>query len=229
MAKRSTIALFPAYSTIDPFTDFLMVSATGSKVACLDLSTLYTIVMQGEKLKVSQGMVTSGTIETMRVANADGDPVYTISGLSINAGIIQAENMLEFQTSVAQLAVIGNNNVIGTNGADDLVGTASLGRDVVSGRGGDDSLSGGAGSDVLIGGAGEDEFVFASNMDTDKIRDFDANNGDGAQDLIDGIFANATISASADGKNTIVDFGAGDRFILLGVTSGQIDANDFTA
>jgi hypothetical protein len=66
-------------------------------------------------------------------------------------------------------------------------------------------------------------------MSTDKIRDFDANNGDGAQDLIGGIFANATITASANGEDTIVDFGSGDRFILLGVTSSEINASDFTA
>jgi Ca2+-binding RTX toxin-like protein len=206
-----------------------MVSATKSTVVCIDISILFTITAQGENLKVKDGMITGGTIESVRVENADGDPVYNITGLSVNSDVIAAATLFEFISGVILRAVVGDNRLVGSNAADDLTSIASVGNDIVLGRGGDDALNGGQGKDVLIGGAGADEFRFTVDMSTDKIRDFDANNGDGAQDLIDATFASATISASANGKDTIVDFGSGDRFILLGVTSGQIDASDFTA
>jgi Ca2+-binding RTX toxin-like protein len=229
MAKKSTIALSPAYSDGGSFTDLLMVSATPSKVVLIDTAILYTMTLEGDKLKVRDGMITGGTFDTVYVANPDGDPVYKITGISVNANVIDAASLLDFTTGVIQRAIIGDNKLVGTNGADNLESIASVGNDIVFGKGGDDTLDGGTGKDVLIGGRGEDEFVFNVGMSTDMIRDFDANNSDGAQDLIDGTFASATISASANGNDTIVDFGSGDRFILLGVTPGQIDASDFTA
>jgi Ca2+-binding RTX toxin-like protein len=229
MAKKSTITLTPAYTGGESLTDLLMVSATQSKVVCVGMVNYTTVTLEGEKIKVHDGMVTSGTIETVLVANSDGDPTFKISGLSVTADVIDASTLFEYVTGVIQRAVVGDNKLVGTNGADNLQFIASLGNDIVLGRGGDDMLDGGVGKDVLIGGSGEDQFVFRIDMSTDKIRDFDANNGDGAQDLIGGIFANATITASANGEDTIVDFGSGDRFILLGVTSSEINASDFTA
>lgn len=229
MAKKSTIALSPAYNDGGSFTEFLMLSATPSKIVCIDSVNYFTATLEGEKLKVSDGMITSGTIETVHVANPDGDPVYKISGISVNVDVVPAANMYEFMIGVVQRVVAGDNKLVGTAEADVLTAIASMGNDIVLGKGGDDRLDGGVGKDVLIGGSGEDEFVFGAGMSTDKIRDFDADNGDGAQDLIDAAFASATISASANGKDTIVDFGSGDRFILLGVTSDQITASDFTS
>jgi len=229
MAKKSTIALAPAYSDGGTLTELLMLEATKSEVVCLDTANLFKITMEGENLKVSNGMVTGGTIEKVHLVNADGEAVYNISGISVNAGVIQAENMVEFATGVVLRTIVGNNRLVGTNDADALTAVASLGNDIVFGRGGDDTLGGGRGKDILIGGGGEDQFEFEVDMGTDKIRDFDANDGDGAQDLIDGTFASATITASTNGKDTIVDFGSGDRFILHGVASSEINANDFTA
>jgi len=228
MAKKSTIALFPAFSDGTEVIDLLMVSATKSEVVCIGTTNFRTLSLGGENIKVRDGMIISGTFETVHLANADGDPIFTISGLSVNSGVIDAANLLEFVTGVIERALIGDNKVVGTNGADDLKGVAAIGNDIVFGKGGDDELDGGTGKDVLIGGGGEDLFVFAAGMSTDKIRDFDADNGDGAQDLINATFASTTITASANGKDTIVDFGSGDRFILQGVTSSEINASDFT-
>jgi Ca2+-binding RTX toxin-like protein len=229
MAKKSTFELFPAFYDGVTLTNLVMVSATNSKVVCIDPTLLFTVTLGGKNLKVNDGMMTSGTIQSLRVTTEDGDPVVAITGLSMNVGIVTADTMSEFATMVIQLAVIGNNKVIGTNESDDLSLYASLGNDMVFGKGGDDMLDGSVGKDVLVGGGGEDQFVFSANMSTDKIRDFDADNGDGAQDLIDAAFASATIEASANGKDTIVDFGEGDRFILLGVKSNEINASDFTS
>jgi Ca2+-binding RTX toxin-like protein len=227
MAKKSTIAISPAFNDGGSFTDMLMLSATSSKVVCIDTMNYFLMTLEGEKIKVRDGMIIGGTIETVSVANADGDPLYKITGLSVNTNVIDAASLYDFTTGVVVRAVVGDNRLVGTNGADDLDSVASVGYDIVLGKGGDDTLDGGVGRDVLIGGDGEDQFVFSAKMSTDKIRDFDAN-ASGGQDLIGGAFASATITASTDGKDTIVDFGSGDRFILLGVVSTEINASDFT-
>src|SRR5262245_59584845 len=72
--------------------------------------------------------------------------------------------------------------VYGTNGSDDLVGTAGndaiygypkhglpeadTGNDMLSGLGGNDSLFGGGGNDLLIGGPGADFFSGGTGIDT---------------------------------------------------------------
>lgn len=230
MAKKSAIEVFPAlYEDGVGLTDIFMTSATKSKVTCIDTTTFGTLTFTGSNFKVNDGIITGGTIKSMLVATDDGDKALTISGLSINVGVLPGETMVELSTAALQIAILGDNKILGTNLADSLNSIALAGNDIVFGKGGDDTLAGGTGKDVLIGGAGEDQFEFTASMGADKIRDFDADNGDGAQDLIDAAFADAAISASANGKDTIVDFGDGDRFILLGVTSTEINASDFTA
>ena len=46
------------------------------------------------------------------------------------------------------------------------------------------------------------------------------------QDLIGGSFADAD-SITQVGRNTVIDFGNGDRFILRDVDADRIDATDF--
>jgi Ca2+-binding RTX toxin-like protein len=230
MAKRSTFELFPAsYDGASLGGSLLMMSATKSKVACIDTTSFSTLTFSGSNFKVNDGMITSGTIKSLLITTDDGDKAITLSGLSMNVGIVPGVTMTEFATGALTLALLGNNKVIGTNLADSLNFIALAGNDIVFGKGGDDTLGGGTGKDVLIGGGGADQFEFTANMGTDKIRDFDADNGDGAQDLIYAAFADATITAAANGKDTIVDFGSGDRFILQGVTSTEINASDFTS
>jgi hypothetical protein len=70
----------------------------------------------------------------------------------------------------------GGDRLEGGGGRDCLLGGAH--RDVLKGDAGRDRLVGGRGDDVLYGGAGADVFVFAPGDGTDRIRDFDATEGD---------------------------------------------------
>lgn len=71
----------------------------------------------------------------------------------------------------------GNDRVIGGGGDDTLTG--GDGNDFLSGGGGGDILDGGAGRDTYFGGAGADVFqIRLDELDGDKVRDFDASEGD---------------------------------------------------
>ena len=88
----------------------------------------------------------------------------------------------------------GHDRLSGGSGDDRLVGGSSSDRlsggrgedrlrggssdDVLRGGRGDDRLSGGSGDDRLHGGSGADVFLFAKNSGRDRIKDFDASEGD---------------------------------------------------
>ncbi len=114
------------------------------------------------------------------------------------------------------------NRLLG-NAGDDILNGAS-GDDVLNGGSGDDRLVGGAGNDRLIGGAGRDVFEFASGFGQDRITDFDLQ-----RDLIDIDIAllGATQATGAAlladygavvGQDAVVDFGAGNLFVIENVT-----------
>ena len=70
----------------------------------------------------------------------------------------------------------GNDTVRGYDGNDTLMGGA--GNDYISGGRGKDVLYGSGGNDVMAGGDGADTFVFTTNMQYDRIADFDGSEGD---------------------------------------------------
>ena len=86
----------------------------------------------------------------------------------------------------------GNDTVRGYGGNDTLKGGA--GNDYVSGGKGDDKIYGEGGNDVLAGGDGADVFIFTSNMQFDRITDFNGAAGD-VLDL-SGLDANANLSGN---------------------------------
>ena len=78
----------------------------------------------------------------------------------------------------------GNHDrLFGEVGNDRLEG--GTGNDTLSGGSGRDVLIGGTGSDLLIGGGGLDRFVFDDFSNSDRIRDFNANNNREKIDLRD--------------------------------------------
>jgi serralysin len=127
----------------------------------------------------------------------------------------------------------GDDVVLGGNGGDFIF--AGAGDDTVSGGNGDDGLAGGDGKDVVNGGAGfdlisggqgKDVFVFTAGNDRDVIADF--RNG---SDKIDvsalGITDFADLDITGLRGRTVIDFGEGDRIVLLGVNEARLDATDF--
>ena len=114
-------------------------------------------------------------------------------------------------------------NITTLNGNDTLVGDAS--NNVFNSGSGNDFLSGGAGNDILRGEAGSDTFEFRTGWATDSILDF----ADG-QDLIDlqtmGFADIGDLTIATSGANTEIDFGGGDKLILVDFT-GALDNGDF--
>ena len=79
----------------------------------------------------------------------------------------------------------------------------------------------------MSGGTGIDYFVFLDASGRDTITDFDAEGDEAGQDFIFADFADV-LDIIKHGEDTIVDFGDGDKLVLLGVKSTDIDATDFT-
>lgn len=79
---------------------------------------------------------------------------------------------------------------------------------------------------MLMGGRGADMFVFAAGDGTDMVMDYQD-----TRDMIDvsghGITDFDDLMISQPGANTRIDFDSGDRVILVGVDSADLDAGDF--
>ncbi len=93
-------------------------------------------------------------------------------------------------------------NVVGSNGDDDLTGSAVA--NGLSGGEGDDTLSGGLGNDYLDGGSGVDSLF-----------------GGGGEDLMDGGEGADSLSGGADSDSYFVDDPA--DFVVEGATEGTGD------
>ena len=107
--------------------------------------------------------------------------------------------------------------IIGTNRADELTGTA--GDDIIDARNGADSVEGLAGADILLGGNGRDLLIGGAGNDTiigGNGRDV-LIGGLGDDLLIGGNGRNIFVLAAGEGADTILDFSKRDR---IGLASG---------
>lgn len=225
MPKFITVQIYEEfYSTAIDFTTLFIEKGTRSKTICTDAGTGLQLIFEGRNFKYEDGRIDSGTIQKMTIANEDGDPIQSFSGMKLSAGIVFGASMLEFGNEVIFRTLSSNLKTLGSSLADEVVTYA--GNDRLFGRGGDDTLEAGSGRDQLTGGAGLDTFVFATGQGRDTIMDFDPDGGAGNQDHIEGTFPGSG-NVTQSGKDTIVDFGSGDIFVLKGVDATQIDATDF--
>jgi len=225
MTRRSTIEFFDRIANISfNFEEALMTSASKSKVTIRDPDSGNKIIVEGDDLRVNHGEIVGGTIEGFDVVTSGGKSFLEMSGARIDARHIQGDDLSEFFQSTLELALTGNNKLLGSNLSEFLTG--STGNDVIRGRGGEDTINGSIGRDVLSGGGGNDRFVLEGNTGRDRITDFDFQGGAGFQDLIQASF-DSIEEIRQSGKNTVIDFGEGDQFVLLGVNAKQIDESDF--
>jgi Ca2+-binding RTX toxin-like protein len=105
---------------------------------------------------------------------------------------------------------LGNDTLNGGDGADQVRG--GQGDDSVSGGAGDDFLSGDRGNDTITGGAGADLFHGSQDAGVDRVLDF--NLGEGDRVMLD---PGTTYTVSQVGADTVIDMGAGNTMILVGV------------
>lgn len=199
-----------------------VLSANRSRIVCADVITGDQLIFQGRNLRMEDGRP-EGLLTKLLFANEDGDVIYTFSSFRISADNVAGATLLDFAGGLLTTLRIMNNRHIGTSAADNI--DTFSGHDILLGRGGDDILSGGTGNDRMTGGDGSDTFVFGDDFDRDTITDFDADGGAGAQDFIDAVFADATITQN--GADTVLDFGEEDVLTLRNVNAADITIADF--
>ncbi|WP_317056808.1 beta strand repeat-containing protein [Roseovarius rhodophyticola] len=125
----------------------------------------------------------------------------------------------------------GSNNAGSANGGADIL-SGNSGANTLNGQAGDDVLNGEGGDDVLIGGAGADTFIFEGAFGNDIIQDFEA----GVDSLQFGDFGSAfglsagpSVSVSQDGDDALISFGDQGSVRLAGVSSSDLNDDDFVA
>jgi serralysin len=105
---------------------------------------------------------------------------------------------------------LGNDTLDGGDGADQVRG--GQGDDSLTGGAGNDYVSGDRGNDTESGGAGADLFHTSQDAGIDKVLDFNLAEGDRV--MLD---PGTTYTVSQVGDDTVIDFGAGNEMILVGV------------
>lgn len=213
MAKKSIINLTEDFfdfdiSDVDP----IIIAATRSEINFFDFQTAMEYTITGSGLRVSNGLVVGGRIDTFEIHGVGGEDVLSASRLNINAGILTGETLEDQAYSLYTVIMLNDNDIRGTDDGESING--SLGNDIIRGNGGNDTLYGDRGRDILIGGEGSDFFVHTTGMGRDIIRDFDIDDSDGDRDDVS--FSGET-EIFKSGKDTIVDYGNGDIFVLKGV------------
>lgn len=222
--KMTTITTYDAYYDGSFGIEFLGIkSATKSKIVAQDATSGDQIIFSGKNLRLDHGIPDSGTVTKLSIVSHDGDILQTYANLRVNVNHVAGSTLVEFTQALAANMALNDIKFVGTNLADYLSGFQ--GDDILLGRGGNDTLTGGVGRDRLTGGSGEDKFVFEEGFGRDVITDFDADPA-GGQDHIDASFPGA-MAISQVGKDTVINFGDGDRLTLLKVDASTIDATDF--
>jgi serralysin len=78
-------------------------------------------------------------------------------------------------------------------------------------------VAGDLGADTLDGGLGADIFIAFAAAGVDRVTDFNA--GEGDRVLVDG---GSTYTLAQVDADTVIDFGGGNRMILVGVTLSSL-------
>ena len=110
---------------------------------------------------------------------------------------------------------LGADTQDGGEGADQVRG--GQGDDSVSGGAGDDFVSGDRGNDTIAGGSGADLFHGSQDAGIDQVRDFNLAEGDRV--FLD---PGTTYTLAQVGADTVLDMGAGNQMILMGVSMASL-------
>ncbi|MDZ4311856.1 MAG: calcium-binding protein [Cypionkella sp.] len=161
-----------------------------------------------------------------------GDYLSGDSGNDLVSGGLGNDTLLGDSGNDKLEGGFGSDQLYGGTGHDVIFGGATgdflygqEGDDRLIGEGGNDRLSGGAGSDVLRGALGADRFVFSKGFGKDWVADFTTSDADRlmlSQTLwAETLTASQVVSRYAHvvAGNVALDFGNGDVFILVGMTS----------
>jgi hypothetical protein len=226
MKTLHTYTIFArAYDEPLELNDLSIERSTDTRAVVKDATSRDQLIIEGHNLRYDGGVIESGTIKKVILADEHGTPHQVFSNLHLNAANFEGDTIYDYAASFISSITSHSLKFVGSNVSDTFYGT--VGNDRVSGRGGDDVLGGRGGHDVLSGGAGSDQFVFVKGFGKDVIVDFDAVGGWGEQDFILAGGPPGEGSIHKSGHDTIIDYGDGDTLTLLGVKPGQIDVSDF--
>ena len=122
----------------------------------------------------------------------------------------------------------GNDFVAGGGDNDELFGGS--GNDTIEGGSGSDTIFGGAGDDTITGGEGADRFSFAANQGDDVITDFEVGEdtlvlANAATDFTS--LADVEAAATEVSGGLLIDLGDGNSLLLEGISTGDLQADDF--
>lgn len=229
MAKRIHVEIYPAFYTEPVNLQFAEAKAlTTTKFTMVDAESGQQLVLRGTGFQYTdEGLIKAGTVTSFAINTGDRDPVETITEMNVKLKPYFTGESNSNTAFNLLISVITRNDLDfrGTNKGDTI--QTYIGNDILNGRKGHDQLDGGAGNDILIGGKGSDIFIFDEGDGRDVIRDFDPVAA-GGQDLI-AVEHPDDVSIRKSGKHdTIIDFGGGDRVLLMGVNPSQINESDFT-
>lgn len=116
---------------------------------------------------------------------------------------------------------LGNDIVYG--GLDDDGVLGGQGNDFVYGQEGNDTVSGDRGDDQVWGGSGADLFLGFSGANYDRIHDFNYSEGDRIR--LEGV---TSYSVSQQGADAVINYGAGDQMVLVGVNVAALPSDWIT-
>jgi VCBS repeat-containing protein len=119
-------------------------------------------------------------------------------------------------------------DVLGTDGIDDLLGTAN--DDIMIAMQGADTLTGNGGNDRMSGALGDDLFVFHDGDGDDTVVDFNAGAGTDDQLDVSDFFANPVLAIAAAtqvGSDVVIALDTDDSVTLLDVALSDLHSDDF--
>lgn len=224
MAKRSVLELSIPLDDIELSGALYMTDQSNNRIIFTDFLYGGSFMLEGHGFDVKSGKIKAGVIEDLTIFDPQGKQALEFRGIDLSIKPVPQNTPLTLVSALLELGLLQSNVMTGSKRDDDMNG--QNGSDVMKGAGGADELDGGLGKDVLWGNGGFDIFDFGTGYGKDKIMDFDADPGDGGQDLISAEFLNI-VSKSKDHGNTVLDFGSGDVLTLVGVKAQDIDATDF--
>ncbi|MBR3497614.1 MAG: hypothetical protein IKO05_01315 [Selenomonadaceae bacterium] len=177
----------------------------------LQISGKVSSVKSGDNVIVSvgSGKITLSGAASLSAVNIDANDPTTLTVTNETASAVTIASAIETADASARTKAI---KLVGNSLNNSIVGGA--GKDKLYGKNGDDTLRGGKGNDYLSGQNGNDKLVGGSGKDT-------LWGGKGDDTLYGQSGDDVFIYKPNEGKDTIMDFSAGDMLQILNADGSQ--------
>jgi Ca2+-binding RTX toxin-like protein len=190
----------------------------------------------GDALSVQNVMVSSGMLTRVEGGWSFKPDAGVLGDVTISYEITDGNSFIQqsasftVERSAPIVGAAGDDNLVGTDGADDIDGGAGNdnidgrdGNDIITTSSGDDQVIGGSGNDIIRAGDGNDRVLGGDGNDTifggsgnDQIFGGSGNDllfGEAGADTVEGGEGNDTLSDGA-GKDTVRGGGGNDHIVV---------------